>query len=311
MLRIGTLPSQELKEQFLGYLFTRGVGAQADLVDDEWEIWALDEDRLDEVRQELAEFQKNPAAEKFQNLDKQISKIVQEKARKLKKANRAHVNARDKWDRPAWQNYPVTYGLIAISVLVVLFGSKINLDWRLCDKTEPLMTKLYIVPIFDAANGGLVQLNVPPLTAVRQGQIWRLFTPMFIHFNPLHILFNMLWLKSLGVTIEQQRGKLRFLLMVLLIAGFSNVAQYFWSGPFFGGMSGVVFGLFGYIWMKGKTDPASGFYMPPNIVFMMLFWFVICMTGGFGPIANVAHGVGLVTGMLIGVARTSLENLNQ
>jgi GlpG protein len=70
---------------------------------------------------------------------------------------------------------------------------------------------------------------------------------MFLHFSPLHLLFNMMWLKDLGGVIEVRRGRWRYLGLVLLIAGISNLAQGIVSGPFFGGMSGVVFGLFGYI----------------------------------------------------------------
>ena len=45
--------------------------------------------------------------------------------------------------------------------------------------------------------------------------------------------------------------------LVLVIAALSNLGQYFVSGPNFCGISGVVYGLFGYIWMKGRFDPAS------------------------------------------------------
>ena len=65
-------------------------------------------------------------------------------------------------------------------------------------------------------------------------------------------------------------------------------------------MSGVVYGLFGYIWIRGKLDPASGLYMEQINVVLMLVWFVVCLTGMVGPIANVVHGVGLAMGALWG-----------
>ena len=43
-------------------------------------------------------------------------------------------------------------------------------------------------------------------------------------------------------------------------------------------------------------------YLRQNTVFIMLFWLVLCMTGALGSIANVAHTVGLVVGIILGVA---------
>ena len=54
--------------------------------------------------------------------------------------------------------------------------------------------------------------------------------------------------------------------------------------------------------MKSRLAPESGFYIHPNIVFLMVAWFLICMTGMVGNIANVAHGGGLAMGMLLGAA---------
>jgi GlpG protein len=94
-----------------------------------------------------------------------------------------------------------------------------------------------------------------------------------------------------------------------LIAVTSNVAQYMTGSLRFGGMSGVVYGLFGYIWMKSRYQPGSGFYMPPNTVILMLGWFVLCTTGWIGPVANAAHGVGLVVGAIAGRWRSVWQQL--
>jgi GlpG protein len=149
--------------------------------------------------------------------------------------------------------------------------------------------------------------SIPPvLPEVRDGEVWRLFTPIFIHFGMLHILFNMLWLKDLGSAIEKRHGAMFFLALVLSVALTSDLAQYFIAGPYFGGMSGVVYGLFAYIWLRGKMDPLSGFMMPSQTVFLMMLWFVICLTGKLGPVANAAHGVGLIVGAIWGVVSGKL-----
>jgi GlpG protein len=80
----------------------------------------------------------------------------------------------------------------------------------------------------------------------------------------------------------------------------SNVAEYAWSQiPTFGGMSGVLFGVFGYLWIKSEFDPGFGIRLAPTSIAMMLIWFVLCMTTNwFGSIANAAHFAGLVTGIV-------------
>jgi GlpG protein len=140
------------------------------------------------------------------------------------------------------------------------------------------------------------------LEAIKHGQIWRLITPIFIHDLRmfLHILFNMLWLRDLGTMIEVRLGWKYLLAQVLVIGSLSNLAQYFISGPAFGGMSGVVYGLLGYIWMKSKFDPGSGFFLHEVTVVMMLIWL------GFGftnllSIANTVHTVGLLTRVVWGL----------
>src|SRR5947209_20418782 len=108
------------------------------------------------------------------------------------------------------------------------------------------------------------------LEEVARGEVWRLVTPIFIHLGPLHLFFNMLWLLDLGSMIEVRQGTWRFALLILGTAIISNLAQLYLVGPDFGGMSGVVYGLLGYAWMKGKFDPSAGIFVHPQTVTMML-----------------------------------------
>ena len=64
-----------------------------------------------------------------------------------------------------------------------------------------------------------------------------------------------------GHAEEARQGTWRLASLVVVIAALSNLGQYYVSGPNFFGISGVVYGLFGYIWMKGKFDPASGLFV--------------------------------------------------
>ncbi len=155
------------------------------------------------------------------------------------------------------------------------------------------------------------------LSEIRSGQIWRLVTPIFIHFGPLHLVFNMMTLLLLGGQVESRRGSIRMGLLVLILAVASNLAEYylghpsiangwilFQSSPQFGGMSGVLFGLFGYAWMKSRFEPRLGLNLPRETVYLMLVWFFLCLLGVIPGIANGAHAGGLLLGLLIGYAPT-------
>jgi GlpG protein len=88
--------------------------------------------------------------------------------------------------------------------------------------------------------------------------------------------------------------------LTLVLGGLSNLAEFLVSGPSFGGMSGVVYGLLGYIWMQGRFNPASRLSLQPQTVTFMIVWFFVCLAGLVGPIANTAHGVGLAVGVAWG-----------
>lgn len=181
-----------------------------------------------------------------------------------------------------WARYhKVTATLIALSVIVALF-SQLGKDFHF----------LSILFISEYRQG---------LPELFSGQLWRLITPIIIHFGILHIVFNTLWLYQLGSAIEQQQSSDRMFTLVMIIGVLSNLSEYFWSGPIFGGMSGVVYGLLGYVWAQGKYNPRAGLGVDQATTLMMLAWFIICWMGVVGNIANMAHTVGLVAGVLLGL----------
>ena len=142
-----------------------------------------------------------------------------------------------------------------------------------------------------------------PLADIKQGQLWRLATPMFLHFGIMHIVFNMMWLWQFGVVLEMRFGWRRFLGLVLTVAVLSDLAQgLFGHGTNFGGMSGVNYGLFGFLLLRGKLHPSPEFVMNQQTITLMLVWLVVCYTGVIGPVANTAHLVGFLAGGAIGAA---------
>lgn len=143
-------------------------------------------------------------------------------------------------------------------------------------------------------------LMFPAELSVLGEQPWRLLTPALLHWGPLHIIFNLLWWLDLGRVIERYQSGRQLLLISVLTAAASNLAQFFASGPAFGGLSGVVYGLLGYLWLYGKVNPTAGYGPRREVVLFMLAWLVVCMTGLVGNVANAAHVVGLLSGCVLG-----------
>jgi len=140
------------------------------------------------------------------------------------------------------------------------------------------------------------------------GQYWRLISPIFLHFSLFHILFNSLWLWEFGRRLEGFLGGSRFLGLVLFTGIASNSAQYFWQGPsLFGGMSGVLYGLLGYLWIRNRLQPNPQIALPSGVIIFMLVWLVVAASGLVdmfigGSVANAAHLGGLLAGILAAFA---------
>lgn len=155
---------------------------------------------------------------------------------------------------------------------------------------------------------------VPTFEKIRQGEVWRLFTPCLMHTDFLHILFNMLWLLVLGKQLEQRLNARRYMLLIVLIGIFSNTCQYLMGGPNFIGFSGVVCGLVGFIWVRQKIAPWEGYPME-RATSLFIVYFIAALLAiqivsfytetyhnlSISPgIANTAHLTGLAIGALLG-----------
>jgi GlpG protein len=140
------------------------------------------------------------------------------------------------------------------------------------------------------------QLNVD---AVWQAP-YRLLGPAFFHFSWLHIVFNTMWWWQLGGSIERLAGTASLLNLLIISAIISNLGQFMVDGPNFGGLSGVVYALVGYVWWMGWLLPEKGLSLSKPIIGFMLFWLLLGYTS-LMPInvANTAHLLGLVSGCLL------------
>ena len=190
---------------------------------------------------------------------------------------------------------PLTIALVAISVVVYALMNLVS------------SPGLIIAPLL------ISEYQAPTLPEIINGQYWRLVTPMFLHFSIFHIVFNLLWVWELGRLIEWRQGMGALGALTVGLSVLSNLTQYSVSGPAFGGMSGVIYGYFGYIWVMSMGSPRFGIRLNPAIVKLLLVWFLIGWSGilevWFGlRIANTAHTAGLLGGVAValivaGIAR--------
>src|SRR5215471_16720176 len=183
MRLIGHLPNESSARIFADYLYVQGVdNLIEDHKGDGWGVWVKDEDKVETALGLLSGFRANPTDSKYQAGAKGAAHLRAEEE-KSQAAYRKKLTGRRHLFRPltAYGFGPVTFVLIVISVLVAIFS-------KVCYDTDPV--KWLFITDFDT-------MWDPTLPEIRHGQLWRLITPIFIHFGPLHILFNMLWLRDL------------------------------------------------------------------------------------------------------------------
>ncbi len=203
---------------------------------------------------------------------------------------------------------PFVVSLIIACALVALFTG--------LGGGGPLLRALVFADPFQVVDDTFAQRLEAITFNLENYQWWRFFTPAILHFSVLHIVFNMLWLWYLGAMVEIKQGRLRMVMLFALTALVSNAAQYLQTGPLFGGMSGVVYGLVGYCWLWDKRHP-SIFKLPDALMGFMLVWLVLGYVGvmeslpGVGAMANTAHLVGLVTGTLLALLPPARGNTSK
>jgi rhomboid protease GluP len=144
--------------------------------------------------------------------------------------------------------------------------------------------------------------NFGPLTL--NGEWWRLFTSMFVHFGLLHLAFNMWVLWSVGRMIERMFGSLHYALLYVFAGLCGSMASLWWHPNIHSaGASGAIFGLLGGL-LAFVLNPASG--VPPTIAASQrrigLAFIAFNLVGGIthNGIDNAAHLGGLIGGFLMG-----------
>ena len=251
--------SQWLREQGVGHRITEEGGFQV--------LWLENPDHTDPVLEALDRFLSEPEVQQAVNATSQSPVFVA-----------------GRW-QPSPRHAPLVLAMIVIAATVA---------WVTDMGRSQLSTVLMMVDPQNFAWNTLsarVEALRETLTA---GQVWRLISPDFLHFSWTHIIFNSVMLWFLGSQVEWFDGKARLLVLVVFASLVSNGLQYFVSGPLFGGLSGVVYGILGYCWLSQRRLPR--FQFPPALVAFAVVWMVIGFTPlpemlGLGRMANEAHPV--------------------
>ncbi len=288
MRSIGEIDNEDQAKRFGDYLLASGI--PCDIEDEEdgtWSIWVHDDDQIEKAEAELSQFNQEPEDSRYKEAKTKAENIRLEEAKADELAAKRQIDVRTQvFGQETGATPYLTYFMIGLCVLAAFFtkvgtAPEANAQWTI---TEYVM------------DGSMIRW-LPGLPEIRSGHLWRVITPIFLHFGFMHIIFNLYWLHYLGGGLEGRLGMFKFALFILFTAALSNIGQYIVEGsPSFGGMSGVNYALFGYIWIRGDRDPSFGIQLDRSTITLLLIWFAICFTGLVGNIANTAHTVGLVAG---------------
>jgi GlpG protein len=326
MRQAGILNDEREAQRFAAWLVAQRIEAHAEQEGSGWAIWVRDEDQIPRARESLQQFQANPQDPKYRDAERTAEQVLREQEQQRKRAQGNIVEMRGRWGTGAAivRRCPLVLAMIGICILVYLTtrnyleagptadaGANASAD---ASGAEVYYNLLFTDPrAIQTADGSL-----DVWASIRRFQVWRLVTPIFIHYGMSHLVFNMFWLFSLGGQIENRRGSRYMAVLILVLAIASNLGQALEAslsdpgGFAFGGMSGVGYGIFGYLLVKVKFDNRDGYFLSQLTILLGLIWFVLCLARSFPemenilsvipPIANSAHTVGFFTGMALAYA---------
>jgi GlpG protein len=218
-------------------------------------------------------------------------------------------------------DYPHAYEIIDKIVNAYGFEKLQNVN-ELPQEATYLLDQYYNTPIWTGLYDKIVAhllhdtkepyFNAPMFEKIKDGEVWRLFTPALLHYDLLHLFFNLIWFLILGRQMEERLGTSRFIIFVLLAGIFSNTCQYLMSGFDFIGISGVVMAMITFIWFRQKKAVWEGYQLLPMtmgfitifilaLLVMQTLSFILEIQGSApftSHIANTAHLSGAFIGYI-------------
>ncbi|CAM3911850.1 Rhomboid protease GlpG [Vibrio aerogenes CECT 7868] len=270
MIQLVTVNNPRLAQAFVDYMASQNI--EMKMTGDgngNFSLWLVRDEEFEEVEQELKYFLRHPEDKKYSAASWELT---------------GHQRPSFNYD----SGYPGFFAIIRRKAGVFTLAVMV-----LC------------IFVFFLQNFGLRQIIFSSLhfpdSHAEGWQLWRWVSHAFLHFSAMHITFNLLWWWFFGGDIEKRLGVVKLGGLFLVSAAVSGLVQFWFEGANFGGLSGVIYALVGYVWMMGWKKPEAGLTIHQPLLGFMLIWLVIGYVQPFIPIANSAHLAGLVVGVLMGL----------
>ncbi|MEI6046170.1 MAG: rhomboid family intramembrane serine protease [Chloroflexota bacterium] len=160
----------------------------------------------------------------------------------------------------------------------------------------------------------LVKLGALYSPLVTGGEWWRLVTVMFLHANAIHILLNGLNFYILGKQLEALFGPARYTMIFFLSGLTGSIASYGLHDQVLAvGASGAIFGLLGatigyFLRQRDKFGVFGRSYLKNLLATAALNFVLLLLIPG---VDNLAHGGGLVGGLVLGYLCSPLYDFSQ
>ncbi|AWK14975.1 rhomboid family intramembrane serine protease GlpG [Candidatus Fukatsuia symbiotica] len=279
MIRVTAISNQRLAQIFVDYMTTFNVVLTLSRNTQQVEIWLGDEQKLPLVQSEWKQFLLDPCNPCYQAASWQAGTL----------------------------NSTLPYqGFFSLQTILQTVRNKAG---RMTLSVMLLCGAIYILMQF-VGDTTVMSWLAWPKNSRQYWQLWRWITHALLHFSLLHILFNLMWWWYLAGQVEKQLGSGKLLVLTILSAIFSGWGQSLFSGANFGGLSGVIYALIGYVWLITERVPGSGLILPRGVMVFSVIWLVVGLFNILAlSIANSSHLCGLLIGLLIALwdTRTYLQ----
>lgn len=266
MQRLIVLNNPRMAQAFIDYMASRQVDVRMmPEGEGQFALWLMDDQHWLETEAELKQFLADPMDSKYSAAS---------------------------WDMAETRKPILTYRSPSLLAMVKAKAGPVTMVLMVA------CLAIYLLMIF-GGKGTLLSAMHFPAEAAQQWQLWRWVSHALLHFSVAHIAFNLLWWWQLGGDIEQRLGSGKLLQLFVISAALSGAGQFWVEGANFGGLSGVVYALLGYVWILGYRLPNLGLSVPKPVVAFMLVWLILGYVQPFMAIANTAHLAGLLSGMAL------------
>ena len=168
---------------------------------------------------------------------------------------------------------------------------------------------VYIILAFNG--GGFIMPNDEVLykwanyrSYILDGEWWRLFSCIFIHFGIRHLLMNMLSLMIIGVLTEPYMGRTKFVVAYFSAGIMASLVSIIWNHyAFSGGASGAIFGLFGVALILMNANLMGESKTIRWVVIVCLLGYIILqlIASADNGVDNAAHIGGVIGGIITGL----------